>query len=377
MEFPQGLSEQLSAREKDGTLRTLKINEGLVDFYSNDYLGLASDKEIAQRAHHLAERLTHVNGSTGSRLISGNSVAHEELEVQLAGFFRSEASLLFNSGYDANVGLLSALLQRNDSIFFDRLSHASIRDGISMSHARAFGFDHNDLEDLDRKVRKGRSGSGQNYVIAESVYSMDGDEAPLEELASYCQQQGLYLIVDEAHSTGILGPAGAGMTVSLGLEDKVFARVHTFGKAMGCHGAAVLGSTTLRNFLVNFARSFIYTTALPAVEVLRIGAALEELRREGRRERLRNNIGLFLETVRELKLEDCFIRSRSPIQSFLLKDKIQAKEISEALYRERIGSKVIMAPTVPVGGERVRICIHSFNTPEEIRRLLRLLSTFV
>ena len=377
MEFPRELSERMSARAEEGTLRALKIDEGLTDFYSNDYLGLAADDEIDRKAQRLLSSLPRVNGSTGSRLISGNSRAHEDLEAELAEFFGSEAALLFNSGYDANIGLLSALLQRGDSIFFDRLAHASIRDGISMTKAKSFGFVHNDLEDLEGKVRRGRSASGQNYVIVESVYSMDGDEAPLRELAEYCSQQGLYLIVDEAHSTGVFGPQGAGLTVSLDLQDQVFARVHTFGKAMGCHGAAVLGSPALRNYLVNFARSFIYTTALPPGEVFRISAALHALRPPQRRKKLRENIELFRQLTEEMGLQEHFLKSRSPIQSFLLEDKVPAGKLSEALLREKLGSKVIQAPTVPSGSERLRICVHSFNTPEEIRRLLQLLSTFV
>ena len=367
----------MRAREEEGTMRALKIDEGLTDFYSNDYLGLASDDEIDRKAQRLLSSLPRVNGSTGSRLISGNSRAHEDLEAELAEFFGSDAALLFNSGYDANIGLLSALLQRNDSVFYDRLSHASIRDGISLSKAKSLGFAHNDLEDLDAKVRRGRSATGHNYVVVESVYSMDGDEAPLKDLAEYCREQGLYLIVDEAHSTGVFGPQGAGLTVSLDLQDQVFARVHTFGKAMGCHGAAVLGSLALRNYLVNFARSFIYTTALPPGEIFRISAALHSLRPSQRRKMLRDNIDLFRQLSEEMGLQEHFLKSRSPIQSFMLKDRALAGKLSEALLREKLGAKVIQAPTVPAGSERLRLCIHSFNTPEEIRRLLQLLSTFV
>ena len=242
MQFPQGLSRKLSVREKEGTLRILQTGEGLTDFFSNDYLGFASDQEIDLEVGNEDLPGFQKNGSTGSRLISGNSKAHEELESALAAFFSAESALLFNSGYDANIGLLSAVLQRQDAVFFDRLSHASIRDGISLSSASSYGFEHNDLVDLKKKLSNGRSISGQNYVVVESVYSMDGDEAPLEELVAFCRSEKLYLIVDEAHATGVLGPDGSGLVSSLGLERDVFARVHTFGKALGCHGAAVLGS---------------------------------------------------------------------------------------------------------------------------------------
>lgn len=377
MKFPEGLSRKLSARINDGTLRNLQTREGLIDFFSNDYLGFASDQSIDPETGGQDLFLLQQNGSTGSRLISGNSRAHEELELALADVFRADSALLFNSGYDANIGLLSAVLQRQDSVFFDRLSHASIRDGISLSQASSFGFEHNDLDDLVKKVGKGRSKSGQNYVIVESVYSMDGDEAPLQELSEYCRSENLYLIVDEAHSTGIMGSEGSGLTTSLGLEKEVFARIHTFGKALGCHGAAVLGSEALITYLTNFARSFIYTTAMPPKEALRIIAALQKMKQTEQRDRLRQNIETFLQEMKALNLSSYFIPSRSPIQSFLLPDATQPDGIRQIFAKEKIGAKIIFSPTVPKGQERIRICIHSFNTSAEIRRILQLLSTFV
>ena len=377
MKFPRSLTQKLRSRIADGTIRSLRSNEVEIDFFSNDYLGFSRNKAIDQKYLSSLKELDFPNGSTGSRLISGNFQIHENTEGDLAVFFQAEAALLFNSGYDANIGLLSALLQRNDSVFFDRLSHASIRDGISLSKANSFGFDHNDLEDLKSKVNKGRSSAGQNYVIVEAVYSMDGDEAPLIELCAYCEENGLYLIVDEAHSTGVYGPEGSGLIVALGLENQVFARLHTFGKALGCHGAAVMGSENLKNYLINFARSFIYTTALPVFEVLRIKASLTALRTTDQRDKLRANIHTFLILAKDFGLRQYFVPSDSPIQSFLLRDRSRADEIMAALHKEKIGSKVIFAPTVPKGQERIRICLHSFNTSDEIRRILQLLSTFV
>lgn len=377
MKFPEGLSRKLIAREKEGTLRTLQTHEGFIDFFSNDYLGFASDQALATNTVEEDVFPLLRNGSTGSRLISGNSRAHEELETYLTRIFKAESALVFNSGYDANVGLLSAVLQRQDSIFFDRLSHASIRDGISMSKASSYGFEHNDLSDLTRKLKKRRSTTGQNYVIVESVYSMDGDEAPLKELVEYCHSEKLYLIVDEAHSTGVMGKEGTGSVVSLGLEKDVFARIHTFGKALGCHGAAVLGSETLKKYLINYARSFIYTTALPAREALRIHAALGKLKQTDQRNKLRENINFFLDEMRSMNLTSNFISSRSPIQSFLLRDSARSEEIKKAFREHKIGAKIIFSPTVPEGQERIRICIHSFNTSDDIRRILQLLSTFV
>jgi 8-amino-7-oxononanoate synthase len=377
MKFPEGLSRKLSLREQEGMFRVLQTREGLIDFFSNDYLGFASNPNLAPERGGEEISPFQRNGSTGSRLISGNSKAHEELEIALAKFFRAESALLFNSGYDANIGLLSAVLQRQDAVFFDRLSHASIRDGISLSSASSYGFEHNDLGDLKKKISKARSKAGQNYVIVESVYSMDGDEAPLEQLADFCRSENLYLIADEAHSTGIMGQDGSGMITSLGLENEVFARIHTFGKALGCHGAAVLGSESLKNYLVNFARSFIYTTALPPREVLRISAALQQLKHSEQRDRLSLNIDAFLNEIENLNLTSYFIPSRSPIQSFLLPDSSDPEEIKKVFQEHKMGAKIIFPPTVPKGQERIRICIHSFNTSSEIQRILQLLSTFV
>ncbi len=377
MKFPEGLSRKLSLREQEGMFRVLQTHEGLIDFFSNDYLGFASNPNLDPESAGEEISPFQWNGSTGSRLISGNSKAHEELEMALAKFFRAESALLFNSGYDANIGLLSAVLQRQDAVFFDRLSHASIRDGISLSSASSYGFEHNDLGDLKKKISKARSRAGQNYVIVESVYSMDGDEAPLEQLAEYCRSENLYLIVDEAHSTGVMGQDGSGMIASLGLENEVFARIHTFGKALGCHGAAVLGSEFLKKYLINFARSFIYTTALPPREVLRISAALKQLKHSEQRDRLSLNIDAFLSEIENLNLTSNFIPSRSPIQSFLLPDSSDPQEIKKVFQEHKMGAKVIFSPTVPKGQERIRICIHSFNTSSEIQRILQLLSTFV
>ena len=377
MKFPRSLSQKLRSRIADGTIRSLRSNEVEIDFFSNDYLGFSRNKAIDQKCRSSLKELDFQNGSTGSRLISGNFQIHENTEGDLAVFFQAEAALLFNSGYDANLGLLSAILQRNDCVFYDRLAHASIRDGIQLSKASSFGFDHNDMDDLKKKVKKAKSLSGHNYLVVESVYSMDGDEAPLNELATFCHENDLYLIVDEAHATGVFGKQGRGLVSELGLERMVFARVHTFGKALGCHGAVVLGSEDLRNYLVNFSRSFIYTTAMPPAEVLRIKSAFDELQVTDQMDKLHKIIQVFVSRVSELDLNIHFIKSRSPIQSFTLSDPKRTDEINKVLSYEKIGAKVILAPTVPNGHERIRICLHSFNSSQEVDRILQLLSTFV
>ena len=196
----------------------------------------------------------------------------------LADFHKAESGLIFNSGYDANLGLFSCIAKKEDTLICDELIHASIIDGCRLSYANRFRFAHNDVEDLEDKLRRSK---GNIFVAVESVYSMDGDMAPLKEIAAVCKKYNASLIVDEAHATGLFGDQGRGLVSQHGLEQEVFARVHTFGKALGCHGAVILGSETLRNYLVNFARSFIFTTALPVHSLIAVKCAYEMLMAEG------------------------------------------------------------------------------------------------
>ncbi|MEL4455959.1 8-amino-7-oxononanoate synthase [Lutimonas vermicola] len=376
MNFPSNLNEKLEARRFNETLRSLPRQNDLIDFSSNDYLGFSRSELISNQV--MEEMKTHDPsvGSSGSRLLSGNFDFHEALEIQLAGFFQAEAALLFNSGYDANIGLLSSVPQRGDSIFYDEFSHASIRDGIRLSNAKNFGFKHNDLNDLRNKIER-TSSEGEAYVIVESVYSMDGDSAPLRELVDLSIEMGFKLIVDEAHSTGIYGSLGQGMVVEKQLESFVFARIHTFGKALGCHGATVVGSQKLIQYLINFARSFIYTTAMPLFSVLTIKYAILALAETNERELLNQNISFFRERITALKLDDIFIKSSSPIQSSVFDSPKRVKELSVKLRDHNFDAKSILSPTVPLGKERIRFCIHSYNTSSEIQEVLFLLSTFV
>ncbi len=229
------LAKKLAARKTQNAYRELQLPSGLIDFCSNDYLGLAR-QELKPSATSLSPTSW---GATGSRLISGHSLLAEQLELFLAQFHQTEAALLFNSGYQANLGLLSCLSTRHDTIVYDQLIHASLRDGIQLSPAKAFNFAHNDIEDLTRKLQRAK---GQKIVVIESIYSMDGDEAPIADILSVCEQYDAQLIVDEAHATGVFGPAGEGVVVARGLQDKVWVRIHTFGKAVGAHGAVVVGS---------------------------------------------------------------------------------------------------------------------------------------
>lgn len=372
VDLPSNLLAKLDQRKKEGLFRTLALDEGQIDFWSNDYLGYARKLEAGAK----------VMGSTGSRLISGNSALHESVERALARFFSSPEALIFNSGYDANLGLLGSILQRNDIVFYDALSHASIRDGIRLGRAKSYGFKHNDLSDLEAKLKRFETTEGQRYVVVESVYSMDGDLCPLEDLVEASERYDFYLIVDEAHATGVLGEHGRGLVVDKGFEKAVFARMHTFGKAMGAHGAAVLGHADLKDFLINYARSFIYTTALSQDQVFKIEKALERLGRREGFEALQLNIDYFHQGLRDRGLSSYFIPSPTAIQSFVPPSHFTERpdfwtELSAQMKANKIMCKAIHPPTVPQGEDRLRICLHAFNTKAEIDLILQLLSTFV
>ncbi len=372
--FPEELKRKINQRKEDNSFRNLMQLSSGVDFVSNDYLGFSKKEVIQEKALELLGKNHFKNGSTGARLLSGNHPLHELVETQLANFHKTESALLFNSGYDANIGLFSAILQKGATIFYDELIHASIRDGIRLSHAKAFKFKHNSLEDLRKKRNKA---SGTVFIAVESVYSMDGDSAPLKELVDFSIENNCFLIVDEAHSNGVFGENGSGMLQDLHQEDKVFARVHTFGKALGCHGAVVLGSKELKEYLVNFSRSFMYTTAASLHSVALISAAYQELYISEESAALKKNILFFKEKIVENKLQHLFVESDSAIQCCLISGNKKVKDIAGALQKKGYQLKPILSPTVPKGKERLRFCLHSYNIKEEIAEVLRLLATFV
>jgi len=359
------LERKLEERRAGNALRRLRLPEGMVDLCSNDYLGMATDGWIEKNWGDVV----YGHGSMGSRLLAGNYPLAEEVERLLADFHAAPAGLLFNSGYDANLGVLSSVPQRGDTILYDELSHASIRDGMRLSFARAFGFAHNDCSDLERRLRG--IGGGTVFVVTESVFSMDGDMAPLAEIVALCRRYGAHLIVDEAHATGVVGPRGAGLVQELGLEADCFARVHTFGKAVGCHGAVVLGSERLRSFLVNFARSFIYTTALPPVAARAIAVAYGLLpKMDAQRERLRG----LVERFRAASLPYGRVDSITPIQVVIIPGNDAVKRVAGVLQEAGLDVRPILSPTVPAGSERLRIVLHAYNSEEEINKISRLIA---
>ena len=377
--FPKKLQAKLAFREENQTLRSLTDTANLIDFSSNDYLGYSRSESIFEKAHQLLlENDISRNGATGSRLLSGNHSLYTVTETNIANHHNAPTALIFNSGYDANIGVFSAVPQRGDIILYDQYIHASIRDGISMSLAKSYKFKHNDLEDLENKLKSFSRHDQEIYVVSESVFSMDGDRPDLLALTQLCNQKSARLIIDEAHAVGIFGTKGSGLVATLGLESAVFARIVTFGKALGCHGAAVLGSTNLKNYLINFARSFIYTTGLPPHSLATIQAVYQELiNTSNPQERLQKNRVFFNQEIERLGLKHLFIASISAIHCAIIPGNTRVKSIALNFQKKGFDIKPILPPTVPKGEERIRFCLHSYNSFQEITDVLELLAIFV
>ncbi|WP_295652177.1 8-amino-7-oxononanoate synthase [uncultured Mucilaginibacter sp.] len=360
------IEAKLNERKAAGTLRTLKPDNNLIDFCSNDYLGFARSPVLKQNTEDfLKKHPAYLNGATGSRLLSGNTNFCEELEVEIAHFHNAEAGLIFNSGYDANLGLFSSLPQRGDTIITDELIHACIIDGARLSYANRYIFKHNNLTSLQEKLKNAK---GNIYIAVESVYSMDGDIAPLQQIIAMAEQYNAKVVVDEAHALGVFNK---GLVNGLGLQNQVFARVITFGKALGAHGAIVLGSSILREYLVNFARSFVFTTAAPLHQLATVKVAYRLLQEsDNEQKQLQANISLFKS---QLSGHTGLLESMSAIQSIILSGNELTSQFAQKLQQAGFDVRPILSPTVPQGTERLRICLHAFNTPEEILNLTNLL----
>ncbi|VXB34851.1 8-amino-7-oxononanoate synthase [Flavobacterium sp. 9R] len=379
-QLPQPLEQKLAARQEQNALRKLPLANQLIDFASNDYLGFAKSEAIFTATHqYLVNHNCIINGATGSRLLSGNHTLYPTTETFVAAFHQAPSALLFNSGYDANVGFFSAVPQKGDYILYDELCHASIRDGIQLSHAKRYKFKHNDFEDLERLILKFQSPENQHsttiYVVTESVFSMDGDCPNLEELVQVTTKHNCYLVIDEAHALGVFGEKGEGLVQFLGLQERFFARIVTFGKGLGCHGAVVLGSEALSSYLVNFARSFIYTTGLSPHSVATILNAYQELDAKAAAiGELKDRINFFNQEKSRFSLKPLFVRSKSAIQSAIIPGNSNVKAIAKQLQDKGFDVKPILSPTVPAGQERLRFCLHSYNTEAQISEILHCLS---
>jgi 8-amino-7-oxononanoate synthase len=360
------LQSKLDDLEANGLLRNLVIANNLIDFSSNDYLGFSKSANL----NVIEKGLRH--GATGSRSISGNCKEAEEAEEKVAAFHRHEAALIFNSGYAANVGLFSCIASRGDTFISDEYIHASIIDGMRLSYATRVKFLHNNIEDLEQRLQQA---IGNKFVVVESIYSMDGDEAPLIAISALCKKYKALLIVDEAHALGVYGDKGDGLVCKHNLQKEVLACIYTFGKAAGLHGAAIAGNASLRKFLINKARSFIYSTAMPPGMYDQIKTAYDLLP-TANREKLFERITYFKNQVHNLASLE-FLKSNSPIQGIMLGDNLKAKAMAQHLMESGFFIKAILSPTVPVGMERLRICLHEFNSKQEIDELINQIKFFL
>ena len=363
----RALQEALAAREKAGLLRCMPPAPQGVDFCSNDYLGLARDERLRRRIAAISARRSPPLGATGSRLISGNHPELQALERWLAEFYRAEAALVFSSGFAANLGLLASLGGVANTLFCDRLLHASAIDGCRLSGAERIIFAHNDMGELKQGLA-GLKPGGTAAVVVESLYSMDGDFAPLEEVVALADACGAGVVVDEAHANGVAGPGGRGAVVAAGLEEKVLARVVTFGKALGLSGGAVLCSAALRDYLVNFARPFVFSTGPSPVWALGVQAACELLPElDDLRAGLRANVAYFRRRAADSPWN--WLPSDSWIQCLMLPGAAEVRRVGETLRKRGLAALPIRAPTVPEGQERIRVCLHAHNTAGQIDRL--------
>jgi 8-amino-7-oxononanoate synthase len=366
------MSEKLNVRKAESTFRSLQYKNDLYDFTSNDYLGFARSLELRLMVNSELEKHGRIlSGATGSRLLSGNSEFAEQLEEEIAGYHHAANGLIFNSGYAANSAIFSCLPQKDDTILHDELIHASIIDGSRLSYATRLKFRHNDLADLEKKLKRI---TGICYVAVESIYSMDGDMADLAGISSLCQLYGAHLIVDEAHAFGV---TGTGVVDMLGIQDTVFARIITFGKALGLHGAIVLGTDLLRDYLINFARPFIYTTALPYPQLIAIKIAYKYLLAHPELQELLKRKSSLLKA--NLPQEHQLLCNDNPgaIHCIFLSSNDKAIKCSRELQKNGFDVRPILSPTVAKGKERLRICIHIHNSDEEILELchyIKLLS---
>ncbi|TPX68357.1 hypothetical protein SpCBS45565_g03115 [Spizellomyces sp. 'palustris'] len=383
--FEEQLLGIVARRRQRSLLRTTPLppSPPLIDFSSNDYLGLAHNPHLHDRFLSALQKSSHALGSTGSRLLNGNSREALSLETFLADFHNASDALLFNSGYDANLSLLSTLPQPDSAVVYDELVHASMHDGIKLGRAKyAKKFKHNNvdaLRDLLTELLVGKQGQDEGtlcktaVVAVESLYSMDGDIAPLEEIVQVVEEFDgrACLVVDEAHSTGVFGSQGRGLVCALGLESRVYARLHTFGKAIGSHGAVVLGSPTLREYLVNYARPLVYSTMISYHGLVAIRCSYEYLMEEAVRlqTRMTELVQVFRQAVGPLPPGATLLPSDSMIQGIVLAGNARVVALATRVQAKGFDVRPIRSPTVPKGTERLRVCLHAHNTRQEVLAL--------
>ncbi|HEV8721177.1 MAG TPA: 8-amino-7-oxononanoate synthase [Candidatus Binatia bacterium] len=362
------LYRRLRLVENDQGPTVMLDGREVINFSSNNYLGIANHPALAEAAKKAIDR--YGCGSGASRLISGNMTLHEELENRLAAFKGTEAALVFNSGFQANTGILSTLSGDGDAILSDALNHASIIDGCRLSRAKTIVYAHGDLDQLEDGLKQ-VTNARRKLIVTESIFSMDGDEAPLIAIVELAEKYDAMVMVDEAHATGIFGTNGAGVVAKLGLGERVAVQMGTLGKALGGFGAYVAGSRTVRELLINRCRSFIFTTSLPPAIMAMAIAAIDLVEREpGRRETLWNNCRTLKEGLRKLGFTPG--ASESPILPLIIGDAAKCMQFSERLLTQGIFAQGIRPPTVPAGTSRLRITLMATHTREHIDRALNV-----
>ena len=363
-----GLYRKLRLVQSEQGPTLLLDGREVINFSSNNYLGLANHLSLCKAAKEAIDR--YGCGSGASRLISGNMTLHEELERKIAELKHTEAALVFNSGFQANTGLLSTLVGEGDVIYSDGLNHASIIDGCRLSRAKIFIYGHCDLDELERGLKNSPS-NNRKLIVTESLFSMDGDEAPLNDIVNLAEKYGAMVMVDEAHATGVYEPSGAGLVAKLGLGDRVPIQMGTLGKALGGFGAYVAGSIGLRELLINRCRSFIFTTSLPpAVMAMGIAAIDLMMREPERRQALWNNCERLRSGLKQLGYS--LGGSQSQILPLMVGDATACMRLSQKLLDGGIFAQGIRPPTVPAGTSRLRITLMATHTREHIDQALKV-----
>ncbi|MFH0948764.1 MAG: 8-amino-7-oxononanoate synthase [Elusimicrobiota bacterium] len=345
-------------------------NKEYFDFSSNDYLGLASHPKLKEASKKAAEEFG--TGASASRLLSGDLEINHQLEDKIAAFKGKESALVFNSGYQANLGIISALFTKNDVIFSDKLNHASIIDGILLSGARFLRFKHNDLNHLEHLLKKERGKYKNCLIITETIFSMDGDKPSLTNMVELKEKYDCQMMVDEAHATGIFGKNGSGMLEEEGLINRVELIMGTFGKALGSFGAYLACSKDITEYLVNTCRSFIYSTALPPSVISTNIASLELLKEEPfRRKILLENAGYFRDEIKNIGFNT---RGSSQIIPLILGEVSKTIKFSNELQEKGYWVLPIRPPTVPVGESRLRFSLTYYHSKEILQKLIENMS---
>lgn len=366
-----GLRRELRQIDSPQTTRVSSGGRELINFSSNDYLGLANHPRLLAAAHEALER--YGAGSGASRLVCGSLAPHHDLEEALASFKGTPASLVFSTGYAAALGTITALAGRGDILVIDKLSHACIVDGARLSGATLRVFAHNDLDDLEKilKWAEPRRGDGNILIITESVFSMDGDHAPLLEIVQLKSKYGAWLMVDEAHGTGVLGPNRRGLSELLGVSDQIEVQMGTLGKALGASGGYICGSRELIDFLVNRARSFIFSTA-PVPAAAAAARAGVELVQSAEGARLNRRLWENIETLRHLS-SGLAQAPAGAIMPLIIGWELEATRAAGSLREAGLLVPAIRFPTVARGAARLRVTVTAAHQPADLNALAEAL----